>query len=86
MQAAGRQKIVAVNCSKNLKRAVLGAYHASSVRFLGFTSHEGAWPDEGAPEQRFDFNGGSMHAWSDMEIPNEHREHITTTISPEVRR
>ena len=81
-----KTKIVAVNCSKNLKRAVLGAYHASSVRFLGFTSHEGAWNDEGAPEQRFDFNEGTKHAWSDMETPSEHREHITTTISPEVRR
>ncbi len=45
-----------------------------------------SWPNERVPGELFDVNeGGVEHGWSDMEIPSQHREKVTTTISPEVR-
>ena len=45
-----------------------------------------AGPDEGVPEERFEFNEGPKHDLSEMEIPSQDREQVTATFALEVRR
>ena len=43
------------------------------------------WPDDGVPDERFNFIEEVEHDWGEMEIPSERREHVAATIFPEAR-
>ena len=67
-----------------LKQAESQAHHALPLEHGGSKSHTVAWPDEGVPEERFDFSDWPQQDWSETEgIASQYREHVTVTISPE---
>ena len=69
---------------KFLTRVERRSDHAFLVQLGGATSPDDAWPNEVVLQERFDFDEDVEQDWSEMEIPSEHREHVTATISPEV--
>ena len=49
-------------------------------------SHEDVGSNDGVLEERLEFNEWVKHNFREIEIPSEHREHVTAIVSPEVRR